>query len=179
MAVSISSLYTAALASRHYATGYIRRLALRGVRFRHLLASQLLLSASIALVLGLLLGIALSVVGEGLSLPALLLSSILLSLVLTALYLVFSGSRQQPQAAVTRTLLGCLALLFFLLFAGGGFYPTELMQSSLRLFNPTWLAHQLAVWSLGGTLDVVQLLPFVATFALSAVAGFVLWRRAL
>jgi hypothetical protein len=178
-AVSIASFYVAALAARHYALGYVRHLFVCGVRFRHLFVSQLLLAATVSLILGLVLAIVLSFVGEGLSVWALLASSVLLSLVLTSLYLMFSGFRQQPQMAVTRTLLGCLMLMFFLLFAGGGFYPVGLMQSDLRLFNPAWLASQLAVWTLGGTLDVILLALFAVPFALGAVVGYLEWRRSL
>jgi hypothetical protein len=178
MVVSIASFFVAVLTARHYAQGYVRHLRVRGVSFWHLLVAQLLLAASIALVLGLVLGIIFSFVASGISLPALLVSSVLLSLVLTSLYLVFSGFKGQVQAATTRTLLGCLALMFFLLFAGGGFYPTALMQSDLRLFNPTWLSNQLAVWTLGGTLEPLQLLLFVVPFVLGCALSYVEWRRA-
>jgi hypothetical protein len=179
MVVSIASFFVAVLSARQYAQGYMRHLYVRGVRFGHVIVSQLLLSATIALVLGLVLGIILSFVASGLSLPALLVSSVLLSLVLTSLYLVFAGFRGQAQIATTRTLLGCLALLFFLLFAGGGFYPTALMQSDLRLFNPTWLSSQLSTWTLGGSVEPLQLLVFIVPFMLGCVLCFIEWRRAL
>jgi len=179
LVVSIASLFVAVIAARQYSSGYIRHLHTRGVRFRHLFGSQLLVAASISLVLSLVLSVILSFVGEGLRVVPLCLSSVLLSLVLTALYLMFSGFKQQSQVATTRTLIGCLALMFFLLFAGGGFYPTGLMSSDLRLFNPTWLSNQLAVWSLGGSLDTLQLLVFVVPFALAGAVCFFEWRRAL
>jgi hypothetical protein len=179
MVVSIGSFFVAVVAARQYATGYIRHLFARGIRFRHLLLSQLMLSASIALVLGAVLGAIFSFVSSDSSFGALLLSAVLLSVVLTALYLMFSGFRQQPKAATTRTLLGCLALMFFLLFAGGGFYPTGLMQSNLRLFNPTWLSNQLSLWSLGGSLDPLQLAFFAVPFALACAVCYFEWRRAL
>jgi hypothetical protein len=179
LVVSVGSFFVAVIVARQYASGYIRHLYTKGVRYRHLLAAQLLLSASIALVLGLVLALILGFVSDGLSVPLLLLSTLLLSLMLTALYLCFSGFRGQTQAATTRTLIGCLALMFFLLFAGGGFYPTGMMQSSLRLFNPSWLSTQLATWTLGGGIDPVQLALFILPFAAACAIGYLEWRRSL
>jgi hypothetical protein len=68
--------------------------------------------------------------------------------------------------------------MFFLLFAGGGFYPTGLMQSDLRLFNPTWLSNQLSEWSLGGDLNLLQLALFAIVFAAACTVCFFEWRRA-
>ena len=179
LVVSVASLFVAVIAARQYSSGHVRHLYTRGVRFRHLFVAQLLVAASISLLLGAVLSVVLGLVGEGLRVVPLCLSSVLLSLVLTAFYLMFSGFKQQPQLATTRTLIGCLALMFFLLFAGGGFYPTGLMSSDLRLFNPTWLSSQLAVWSLGGPLDVLQTLVFALPFALACAVCFYEWRRAL
>ncbi|MDR2714834.1 MAG: ABC transporter permease [Coriobacteriales bacterium] len=179
LSVSIASFFVAVIASRQYATGYVRHLYTKGVRYRHLFVSYLLVAASISLVLAGVLAVVLSFVAQGIAVPALLVSSVLLSLVLTALYLMFSGVRQQPQAATTRTLIACLSLMFFLLFIGGGFYPTGLMYSDIRLFNPTWLSTQLANWSLGGALDPVQLALFVVPFAVAGGVGFLMWRRSL
>jgi hypothetical protein len=177
--VSIASFFVSVIAARQYAQGYVRHLYTRGVRFRHLFAAQLLLSASISLVLGLVLAVVLSFVGEGFSFFALLVSSVLLSLVLTSLYLMFSGFCQRPQAATTRALMGCLALMFFLLFAGGGFYPTGLMQTDMRLFNPAWLANQLAAWTLGDSLNPLQLILFALPFTLGGAVSWLEWRRSL
>ena len=179
LVVSIASFFVAVIAARQYATGYVRHLYTRGVRYWHLLISQLLVAASVSLVLGSILAVILNLIYSGLNVFSLVFSSVLLSLVLTVLYLLFSGFKQQPQAATTRTLIGCLALMFFLLFAGGGFYPTAFMQSDLRLFNPTWLSNQLAVWSLGGSLDAVHLMLFVVPFALACLVGYLEWRRSL
>ena len=179
LVVSVGSFFVAVIAARQYASGYIRHLYTKGLRYRHLLASQLLLSASIALALGLVLAVIMGFASDGLSLPKLLLSAVLLSLMLTVLYLCFSGFRSQTAAATTRTLIGCLALMFFLLFAGGGFYPTGMMQSSLRLFNPSWLSTQLATWTLGGGIDPLQLALFILPFSAACAVGYIEWRRAL
>jgi hypothetical protein len=179
LAVSIASFYVAVMGARHYTSGYVRHLHTRGLRFRHLFASQLLLAVSISLVLGLALAIAFCLVGEGPSIPALLVSSILLSVVLTPLYLMFAGFGRQPEIAVTRALMGCLALMFFLLFSGGGFYPVGLMQFDLRLFNPAWLASHLAAWTLGDPLDMPSLALFVVPLALGVAISRLVWRRSL
>jgi hypothetical protein len=179
VAVSIASFYVAVVSARQYGAGYVRHLYTRGVRFRHLFAAQLLLAASIALVLGCVLAAVLSFVGEGLSVWALLVSCVLLSPVLTSWYLMFSGFRSQPQAASTRTLIGCLALMFFLLFAGGSFYPTGLVRSELRIFNPVWLADQLAVWTLGDPLDLLRVALFIVPLTLAGAVGYFEWRRSL
>jgi len=179
LAVSIASFFVAVISARHYATGYIRHLYTKGVRFRHLFAAQILAAATISLVLGIILALLLRFITSELNVFALLASCVLLSVVLTALYLMFSGFKQQPQAATTRTLIGSLALMFFMLFAGGGFYPTGLMQSSLRLFNPTWLASQLAQWSLGGPLSPLQLALFAVPLAAAGAIGYLEWRRSL
>ncbi|MCL1880317.1 MAG: ABC transporter permease [Actinomycetia bacterium] len=179
LTVSIACFYVAVVAARQYAGGYFRHLYTKRVRYRHLIASQLLLSASIALVLGLVLGLILQLVGEGPNILRLMLSAVLLSLLLCPVYLMFSGFRQQLQVATTRTLIGCLAVLFFLLFAGGGFYPTALMQSNIRIFNPSWLSNQLSVWSLGAPLDIMQLLLFLVPMAVACAVGYLEWRRSL
>ncbi len=177
--VSIGSFFVAVHAARQYATNYIKHLYCRGIGFLHLLASQLLLSASIALIFGIVLGIVFSFLTVSVSIPALVISAILLSFVLTAMYLMFCGFRQQPKVATTRTLLGCLALMFIMLFAGGGFYPTGLMELDLRLLNPAWLSNQLALWSLGDVVNVLQLTIFIIPFLLACTVCYLEWRRAV
>jgi hypothetical protein len=53
------------------------------------------------------------------------------------------------------------------------------MQSDLRLLNPAWLANQLAVWTLGGALDPLQLLPFIVPIVLGGIICRLEWRRSL
>jgi len=179
MVASVGSFFIAVLAARSYASGHIRHLFIRGVRFRHLLVSQLLLSASIALIFGGIFAVVLLFLNIGLSAPRIVVATVVMSVLLTSLYLVFSGFRGQPQAATTRTLMGCLALMFILLFIGGGFYPTGLMESSIRFFNPAWLSEQLSVWSFGGSISLLQLVPFLALLIVTWVAGYLEWRHAL
>jgi hypothetical protein len=106
-------------------------------------------------------------------------STLLLALVLTPAYLMFSGFKHDAKAAPARTMLGCVALMFFLLFVGGGFYPSFLMESSLRLFNPAWLATLLSTWSLGGALAPSNLALFVVPLFFCSGLCYVEWRRSL
>jgi hypothetical protein len=180
LSVSIASLFVAVVAARQYAQGYVRHLHTRGVRFWHLFSSQLLLASSISALLGTVLAIIFNFVGEGFFAPILLIvSSVLTSLVLTPLYLMFSNSRYRPQAATTRVLMCCLALMFFLLFVGGGFYPVEFMQTSFRLFNPVAFANQLSLWALGDPLDPLSAALLIVPAALAGTVSWLLWKRAL
>ncbi|MDR1713817.1 MAG: hypothetical protein LBR39_06675, partial [Coriobacteriales bacterium] len=159
------------------AQGHIRRLRYRQVRFGQLLLVQMLLGALLSALLGLMVACALRFLAPGLNIGAALLSSALLGLVLTPIFLVFSGLPGPPAGAATRAMLGCLALCFLMLFVGGGFYPSFLMESSLRLGNPAWLANLLAIWSLGGNLEPMQLLGFVVPVALAAGICYFEWRK--
>ncbi|MDR3315799.1 MAG: ABC transporter permease [Coriobacteriales bacterium] len=179
LTVSVAAIFVAIGCARLYAQGYVRHLRWRGVGFLGFFAVQVACACSIALVLGLLLGLALSVVGLSINPLALAASAVLLALVLTPVCLMFAGFAQRgPTWATTRTLFGCIALLFFLLFAGGGFYPTFLMQSSLRVFNPTWLADVAAHWSLGVSLAWDKVALFLLPLVLASVVCWLEWRRA-
>lgn len=176
--VSIGSFFIAVITAQQYSSGYLRHLRQRGVGFVPLLISQLLLSVTLALILSLVCGIAMLSVDSSANIGLLMISAVLLSLVLTPLYLLFSGFKQKEGAAATRTLLGCSALLFFLLFAGGGFYPSFLMESPLRIINPTWMSQLLAEWTLGAAFDGLGVLLFAAVFASAALGCFLEWKRA-
>jgi ABC-type transport system involved in multi-copper enzyme maturation permease subunit len=177
--VSIASFFVAVAMAKHYASGYVRYLYVRGVRYRHLLLSELLCALCITLVLSLVLGLILYFLNMGTSPLRFVCAALVLSVVLTMLYACLSGFRAQRHAATTRTLLGCLALMFFMLFAGGGFYPTEFMQSDANLINPAWLSHQLSLWALGGPLDALYVGMCVIPCVAAGLVAYLEWRRSV
>ncbi|MDR2491928.1 MAG: ABC transporter permease [Coriobacteriales bacterium] len=174
--VSLAALFAAVVLARQYSQGYVRHLTQRGVSFMPLYTAQLLLCCTLALVLSTLLGIMLRLVDDSFDVVALAASGVMLALVVGPLFALMSGVAVGRGNAATRTLLGCCALMFFMLFAGGGFYPSFLMETSLRLFNPTWLSNLLATWSLGGGLDVRYVALFTVPLSLSLGGCYLEWR---
>jgi hypothetical protein len=179
LVVSCAALFAAIALARLYAQGYARRLYVRGLRFYQVYGAYLLLAVTLGALLSAILGAVMLLFDPGLRFGLLVVSGAVLSCVLAPFFFLFSGTRAKPDSALTRALLGGLGIAFFLLFVGGGFYPSFLMQSSLRLFNPTWLADLLAAWSLGATLDALHLSLFAVPFALCAGVAWYEWRRLL
>ena len=189
-AVSIGVIVSAIMLSRHYDQGLTRRFFVRGVRFRHHYAALLVLNCLISLLVGILataiLGVLdtlglLSASGTGVDGVALCLSAVVLGCVLTPLYLMLSGVRLgRSWNSSSQTMLGCLLVLFLLLFAGGGFYPTYLTDSLFTQFNPTFLAGVLTEWSLGGrSASIGDVAVFIMPVVLCSTLFFVQWRRCL
>jgi hypothetical protein len=126
-----------------------------GVSFLAVWLSKLAIAEAISVTLCLVAAVPLkSFAGVDCHLGALAASAALMCFVLFSICMAFAvparASAPTPSAASARALLGCVGVLLFALFAGGGFYPVYLMDASVRLFNPAWLAHILSDWILGG-----------------------------
>jgi hypothetical protein len=172
-----AAVYAAAAAcrvARLITGGYERRAAVRGLQKNHLYAARLILGAGFALAAAALLLVFCAVFHLPVNIGLFLLSALMMTVLLQCLcfFIAALTPRTAPKAASLRTLLHCTAFFVFLLFVGGGFYPTHLMPLSFKLFNPAWLAHLLAEWILGGTLATLSCLlcllpaPFALFFSL-------------
>ncbi|MDR1961369.1 MAG: ABC transporter permease [Gracilibacteraceae bacterium] len=181
-AAALAALSSVTQTAHQFAAGYFRRLAVHGIRPWQIYAAKTLLAAALSLVLCLAAMPLLSFWKIPCSFGGLLLSAAFLTVILHGVCLVFTAFRADamPLRAVSaRTAFGSFALLLFILFAGGGFYPVYLMEASFRAFNPAWLAHLLAEWVLGGpALVPLRLLPFAAPPLLGVSAALFARRQA-
>ncbi|MDR1604864.1 MAG: ABC transporter permease [Gracilibacteraceae bacterium] len=171
-----------ALSARQLAAGYFRRLAIYRVRPAHICAARALTALGCALLFALA---ALPLPGVW-DIPCsgwrLVLSVCFLTVVTHCFCMFFAAFRVDEAPAGTaaaRTALGALALLLFMLFAGGGFYPAYLTDAGFQTCNPAWLAHLLAEWTLGGAApSPLRLLWFAAPAAVCGLLPLAGWRQA-
>ncbi|MDR1070169.1 MAG: ABC transporter permease [Gracilibacteraceae bacterium] len=182
LTAALAAITAATLSARQFASGYFRRLAARRVRAVHICAAKALLALSMALVFSLALTPLLAGWDIPCSAPRLFLSASFLTLIMLFICMAFAAFRRaesSADAAAARAALGAFTLLLFMLFAGGGFYPVYLMDASFRTFNPAWLAHLLAEWTLGGQAPFLpSLLYFAAPAAAGAFVTGIGWREA-
>ncbi|MDR0500018.1 MAG: ABC transporter permease [Coriobacteriales bacterium] len=177
---SLAALFCALTISRQCATGFSRRLLVRKISFLPIVITQLTVGAILSIVLCLVCGLALNFVDQKFNLLAFMFSGLLLSQILVPLFALVAMSKPLQEGTNTRTLLAVMAMIFLLLFIGGGFYPSYLMQLPIRVFNPVWLANVLSSWTLGASLNLLANLSTVALFLLPFaifLAGWYLqWR---
>ena len=177
---AVSSMFVAIPADRQFSRGYVRRLKLHGLKFWQIWLAKLLSAVFSSVVLCLPLAMVFKHFGFEVSVWRIEISAALLSLALGLVCMVFVKMNPDSGRHGAEPLLGGFAVLLFMLLAGGGFYPVYLMDASLRLFNPAWLAHLMCEWALGGAgIPLLSMFSFAALPALCFATSFVKWRRAL
>ncbi|MDR0852435.1 MAG: ABC transporter permease [Clostridiales Family XIII bacterium] len=177
--ISIVSVFVAALTSRQFSFGYLRRLALHGISGLHVFLVKALMTVFLSVVLCLLCLPVFSFFDISVQISHWILSVILLNVVLFSVCMAFASVKGQASAASARTMLGAAAILLFLLFAGGGFYPVYLMPAAVRWFNPAWLAHLLSEWTIAGTaVPISSLLLYAIPVLVCAGIALLRWRTA-
>jgi hypothetical protein len=173
--VAVASVFIAVQSAGQIADGYLKRLRVRGFPIWKLIAVKLANAVIISLVLSAAVPAALYMIKIKCNPVRFFISVGVLSLIVTGICLSVLTIRERRSVSVTRSMLGCTAVLLMLLFWGGGFYPIYLMSMSVRKMNPAWLSHLLADWSLTGNF------PHAGTFALFllpfAICVFIAARR--
>jgi hypothetical protein len=173
---SMAALFCAITLSRQCMTGFGRRLLVRASSFLPIALAYLLIGVTLGVLLCFISGLVLNIVDQSFNLLAFVASGLMLSLILVPLFSLLAMSRPLRDGASTKTLLAVMAIIFLLLFAGGGFYPSYLMQLPLRVFNPVWLANLLAAWTLGAGFELFAVAIFVLPLAIFIVGWYLQWR---
>lgn len=180
LVAAISSVFIAVVSAGQVSDGYLRRLTVRGFPVWRVIAVKLTTAAILSLVLSLFALTGFYLLHIEYSLFKYFFAVVMLSVIVTSIclsVLIYSTSRA---ASHSKTMLSCTAALFLLLFFGGGFYPTYLMQFSFRSLNPAWLSHLLADRSLSGSFPSPgAFAPFLLPFAACTVITIVRFRRAV
>jgi hypothetical protein len=159
-ACALTAVWSAMAATRQFSGGYLRRLRLHRVHNLTIWVVKLLGTAIFGTLVSLALLVAAAVLGgalgmglfEGLLAPGVLCRWAASSFCVGALMagLCFCLASGRTTVAVSGTFLGCMALVLFLLLAGGGFYPAYLTDAIFTYANPAYLAHTLVEWAAQG-----------------------------
>lgn len=178
--ISIIVVFMTTLTAKQLSNGGMRRLKMRGISFADVWVAKAIIVIILSVILSLLASLLFVFNGISFSIIRMLLSVILLSAILHMICMVFTLPKYKPEVASSRAMLGCVAMLLLMLFAGGGFYPMHLMDFGVRLFNPAWLAHLLSEWIIAGTaIPIVSLLCFLIPAIICALLSLKKWRAAL
>ena len=177
--ISIIAVFMTTLTSSQLANGGMRRLKLRGISFIDVWIGKAIIVVVLSLILSLAASLLFIYNNISFSVIRLLLASIFLSLILHMICMVFTLPKYKPEVASSRAMLGCVAMLLLMLFAGGGFYPMHLMDFGVRLFNPAWLAHLLSEWIIAGTpIPLLSTLCFLLPAIVCGLLSLKKWRDA-
>ncbi|MDR1642730.1 MAG: ABC transporter permease [Clostridiales bacterium] len=150
MIASIISVFVATMTSSQFSSGALRRLRLHKIGIWQTYVIKLMVSLFFAEALALLCCAAFLYIGWEVSYPRFLAGAALMIVSVQSICLFFTTATGSTSGS-SKTALGCLAILLFLLFGGGGFYPITLMKYSIQWINPAFLAHLLSEWTLGAT----------------------------
>jgi hypothetical protein len=161
------------MASRQFSSGALRRMKLRGIAVWQTYLVKILVSLAFSEALALVSFAVFAGLGWQVSLLKLMAGASVVAVSVQAICLAFA-----LPAGSSRTALGSFAALLFLLFAGGGFYPTYLMSFSIQRINPAFLAHLVSEWALGQDFPWgVQSLWILLLPSLCAVFSLWKWGR--
>lgn len=177
---SVTAAFISVLSAKQIADGFIRRLYVRRFGVWRLIFVKLMYCWLLSMALSGLALIVLRTCKIECEIFEYLASTAILSPITASICFLVTAVNNRRGGATTKTALACLAVILLLLFMGGGFYPTYLMSVSFREFNPAWLAHLLAEWSLGGEFPPIRsaitfLIPAVLCISFTALR----WRRAV
>ena len=180
LVISVVAVFMTTLTANQLAVGGIRRLKIRGISFIDIWLGKTIIVVGISVVLCMLASVLFVIYDINFSVVRLLLSVILLATVLHMICMVFTLPKYSAKVASTRAMLGCIAMLLMMLFAGGGFYPIHLMDFNIKLFNPAWLSHLLAEWIIAGTqISPLNLLLFIVPAIICGLLSLKTWRDIL
>ena len=176
--ISIISIMLALTASKQFASGTFRRLLFHGVPLWQMYVIKFILTFLMTLLFSVVFFYIFAQTGIDVSAGGWIVSSLLLCIFIYPICMIFSAIGGKESTSSIRTLLGSVAVLLFLLFIGGGFYPVYMMDASIRLFNPAWATHLLAEWILGGTVALVSIIPCLIPAVICAAITIKRWNGA-
>jgi ABC-type multidrug transport system permease subunit len=175
LCMTISGVFLIILTARQICDGYLKRLKIRQCSVFSLLGVKLVVMVLFSIVMTGLIYLFASAMDMHISLGRFLFSSALLGI---SMYCIITGvvlCNCSKEAVVPRTLLISVVLIILMMFAGGGFYPTYLMDYSIKFLNPAWMIHLLIQWSMHDIAMPLGSILAMMSFSL-IVAGITGWR---
>ncbi|MDR3072032.1 MAG: ABC transporter permease [Clostridiales Family XIII bacterium] len=180
LAAAIAAVFTAMRTAKEFSGGLIRRFRMHKIPFVLFWSEKMLLTVCVAIPLCLILAGIAAFFGFHIHLLRLAASSGFISLLLFSVFLPFSVSGKDNNRPI-RSMFGAGAICILLLFLGGGFYPTYLMEFSIRDINPAWLSHLLAEWTLSdaqvGQIGIAPLSLFAPVLPAALCAGYAFFKQ--